>query len=249
MKILIAEDELSLAKAITAILKKNNYEAEAVHDGENALHYLSSEQYDAAILDVMMPQMDGVTVLKQYREGGGVTPILMLTAKSEVDDIVLGLDSGANDYLPHKYPENCVVYTGTHDNETIAGWFDSISDEERQAARDYLCDQLTPKEQLHKSFVSLAMRSVARTCIIPIQDYLGLDNSARINKPSTIGINWKWRLTEGQLTDELKEEILRITGRYGRTSKMKLKKEEKKAAEKAKAAAQAKAKEKEAAKA
>lgn len=99
MKILIAEDELSLAKAITAILKKNNYEAEAVHDGENALHYLSSEQYDAAILDVMMPQMDGVTVLKQYREGGGVTPILMLTAKSEVDDIVLGLDSGANDYL------------------------------------------------------------------------------------------------------------------------------------------------------
>ena len=99
MKILIAEDELSLAKAIVAILKKNNYEAEAVHDGENALHYLSSEQYDAAILDTMMPKMDGIAVLTQYRKGGGLTPILMLTAKSEVDDKVLGLDSGANDYL------------------------------------------------------------------------------------------------------------------------------------------------------
>ena len=99
MKSLIAEDELSLAKAIVAILKKNNYEAEAVHDGENALHYLSSEQYDAAILDIMMPKMDGIAVLTQYRKGGGLTPILMLTAKSEVDDKVLGLDSGANDYL------------------------------------------------------------------------------------------------------------------------------------------------------
>jgi len=148
--------------------------------------------------------------------------------------------SGANDYLPHKYPENCVVYTGTHDNETIAGWFDSISKEEQQAARDYLCDQTTPKNELHKSFVSLAMRSVARTCIIPIQDYLGLDNSARMNKPSTIGINWKWRLTEDQLTDRLKEEILKITGRYGRTSQMKLKQETKKAAALAEEKARAK---------
>lgn len=99
MKILIAEDELSLAKAIVAILKKNNYEAEAVYDGENALQYLNSGQYDAAVLDVMMPKLDGIEALKRYREGGGDTPILMLSAKSEVDDKVLGLDSGANDYL------------------------------------------------------------------------------------------------------------------------------------------------------
>jgi len=99
MKILIAEDELSLAKAIVAILRKNNYEAEAVFDGESALHYLKSEQYDAVILDIMMPKLNGIEVLKRYREGGGATPILILTAKSEIDDKVLGLDSGANDYL------------------------------------------------------------------------------------------------------------------------------------------------------
>ena len=99
MRILIAEDELSLAKAIVAILKKSSYDAEAVHDGETALQYLSSEQYDAAILDIMMPRMSGIEVLKRYRAGGGLTPILMLTAKSEIEDKVQGLDSGANDYL------------------------------------------------------------------------------------------------------------------------------------------------------
>ena len=99
MRILLAEDELSLARAIIAILKKNNYEAEAVHDGAAALAYLSSGQYDGAVLDIMMPKMDGITVLRKYRQSGGTTPILMLTAKSEIDDKVLGLDSGANDYL------------------------------------------------------------------------------------------------------------------------------------------------------
>ena len=99
MRILLAEDELSLARAIIAILKKNNYEAEAVHDGAAALEYLCSGQYDGAVLDIMMPKMDGITVLRKYRAVGGTTPILMLSAKSEVDDKVLGLDSGANDYL------------------------------------------------------------------------------------------------------------------------------------------------------
>ena len=99
MRILLAEDELSLSRAIIAILKKNNYEAEAVYDGAEALNYLASGQYDGAVMDIMMPKMDGITVLKKYRESGGTTPILMLTAKSEIDDKVLGLDSGANDYL------------------------------------------------------------------------------------------------------------------------------------------------------
>lgn len=125
-------------------------------------------------------------------------------------------DSGsANDYLPHNYVENSVAYTGTHDNETIAGWFSSITKEERQMAREYLCDQYTPEELLYKSFISLVMRSNAKTCIIPIQDYLGYGNQSRINKPSTVGINWRWRLTE-ELTEELQEEIKSITKRYGR---------------------------------
>lgn len=99
MRILLAEDELSLSKAIIAILKKNNYEADAVHDGAEALMYLSSGQYDGAVLDIMMPKMDGITVLRKLRAGGSSLPVLMLTAKAEIDDKVLGLDSGANYYL------------------------------------------------------------------------------------------------------------------------------------------------------
>ncbi len=126
-------------------------------------------------------------------------------------------DSGsASDYLPHNYAENSAAYTGTHDNETIAGWFRSITDEERQMARDYLCDQHTPAEELYKSFIALVMRSRSDLCIIPMQDYLGLDNQSRMNQPSTLGKNWKWRLVKGELSDELKEEILAITRRYGR---------------------------------
>ncbi len=99
MKILLAEDEPSLARAVVKILENNNYTAEAVYNGEDALAYLETGEYDAAILDIMMPKMDGITVLKKLRASGNTTPILMLTAKSEVDDKVLGLDSGANDYL------------------------------------------------------------------------------------------------------------------------------------------------------
>lgn len=126
-------------------------------------------------------------------------------------------DSGcANDYLPHNYEANCVAYTGTHDNETIRGWFDSITKEEQQLAREYLCDSRTPKRELNWSFISLIMRSAAKVCIIPMQDYLGYGNECRMNKPSTVGINWKWRLTEEELTGELKERLYETARRYGR---------------------------------
>ena len=99
MRLLLAEDEKSLSKAIITILTKNNYSADAVYDGENALIYLENGNYDAVILDIMMPKLDGISVLKKLRANGNSIPVLMLTAKSEVDDKVLGLDSGANDYL------------------------------------------------------------------------------------------------------------------------------------------------------
>ncbi len=128
-------------------------------------------------------------------------------------------DSGcASDYLPHNYTENCVAYTGTHDNETIAGWFQQITKEERQLAREYLCDEYTPIKNLHTSFISLVMRSRANLCVIPMQDYFGYDNTCRMNTPSTVGENWKWRLKEGELTDELQKEIKKITLRYGRNN-------------------------------
>ena len=126
-------------------------------------------------------------------------------------------DSGcANDYLPHNYTENCVAYTGTHDNETIRGWFESITEEERRLARAYICDRYTPRQYLHTSFISLIMASRASLCVIPMQDYMGYDNTCRMNQPSTVGINWKWRLKEGELTAGLKREIRGIARRYGR---------------------------------
>ena len=99
MRILLAEDERSLSRAVIALLEKNNYSADAVYDGAEALEYLAAENYDAVILDIMMPKMDGLTVLRKLRERGSHTPVLLLTAKSEVEDKVLGLDTGANDYL------------------------------------------------------------------------------------------------------------------------------------------------------
>lgn len=99
MRILLAEDEVALARAVVKIFEKNNYSIDAVHDGEDALAYLEAGNYDAAILDIMMPKMDGITVLKKLRASGSNLPVLMLTAKSEIDDKVLGLDSGANYYL------------------------------------------------------------------------------------------------------------------------------------------------------
>ena len=99
MRLLLAEDEKELSDALVAILKHNNYSVDAVYNGEDALHYLEADNYDGAILDIMMPKMDGITVLQNIRAKGNDVPILILTAKSEVDDRVLGLDSGADDYL------------------------------------------------------------------------------------------------------------------------------------------------------
>ena len=99
MRILLAEDERSLSRAIIALLEKHNYSADAVYDGQEALDYLEAENYDAVILDIMMPKLDGLSVLRMLRERGSQIPVLLLTAKSEVEDKVTGLDSGANDYL------------------------------------------------------------------------------------------------------------------------------------------------------
>lgn len=99
MRLLLAEDEKALSKALTAILERNNYSVDAVYDGQSALEYLETDNYDGVILDIMMPKVDGLTVLRKVREKGNLIPILLLTAKSEVDDKVEGLDAGANDYL------------------------------------------------------------------------------------------------------------------------------------------------------
>lgn len=99
MRLLLAEDEKELSKALCAILKHNNYSVDAVFNGQDALDYGLCENYDGIILDIMMPKMNGLDVLKELREKGISTPVLMLTAKAEVEDRILGLDLGADDYL------------------------------------------------------------------------------------------------------------------------------------------------------
>lgn len=109
MKLLYAEDEISMSEAVVDILTFHNYMVDAVYDGEDALAYAQVEQYDGIILDIMMPKMDGLEVLKRLRASGCKTPILLLTAKSEVDDQVQGLDLGADDYLPKPFPMNLLL--------------------------------------------------------------------------------------------------------------------------------------------
>ena len=123
---------------------------------------------------------------------------------------------GENEHLPHNYNRNCICYTGTHDNMTIAGWLQSLKRKEMIPVRDYLADHSTPVRTLYKSLIHLAMESVADTCIIPMQDFLGLGNDCRMNTPGTVGVNWQWRVRQDQLTDALAEEILQVTQHCGR---------------------------------
>lgn len=121
-----------------------------------------------------------------------------------------------SDYLPHNYDKNCIVYTGTHDNDTIQGWYHSISKEDKEFSARYLNNYNTEVSDVHWDFIRLAQQSVAKLCIIPIQDYLGLGNEARINRPSTLGNNWKWRMYEGEITPDIIKKIRDMTKIYGR---------------------------------
>ena len=121
-----------------------------------------------------------------------------------------------SDYLPHNYSSNCVVYTGTHDNDTVLGWLDEMAAEDLEFAKQYMNNADTAKEDLPWDFIRLALASVADKAIIPIQDYLCLGGEARINRPSTLGINWKWRLLPGQIKDEMLEKMKEMTKLYGR---------------------------------
>ncbi len=123
---------------------------------------------------------------------------------------------GAGDYLPHNYPRNCVVYTGTHDNETLVGWIRNLKAPQRRMIRNYLGIGSGRTDVIVRGLIRLAMMSVADYCIIPLQDYLVLDNSARINFPSTLGNNWQWRYEKDDLTDALSEEICKLTDMYRR---------------------------------
>jgi 4-alpha-glucanotransferase len=124
--------------------------------------------------------------------------------------------TGAAEYLPFRFGRNSVVYTGTHDNETVRGWTQNILPEELQQVKDYLDVRTGDPDEIVDKMVIMAHTSVADLSIIPLQDYLRLDNSARINHPSTQGTNWKWRVNKKDLSSALAGRIADLTAMYGR---------------------------------
>lgn len=121
-----------------------------------------------------------------------------------------------SNYLPYFYPHNCVVYTGTHDNDTVRGWYKALAKEDRKLAVDYMNNADSPEEEISWDFIRLALSSVADLAVIPIQDYLELGGEARINLPSTLGGNWIWRMKEGEFTPAIIKRCRQMNRLYGR---------------------------------
>ena len=124
--------------------------------------------------------------------------------------------NGGSAYLPHNYPENSVVYTGTHDNDTTRGWYHSTDKATRDFAKEYMNAQRLDEDDLAWDFIRLAMSSIANLCVTPMQDLLNLDGKARINVPSTLGGNWTWRMEKGQFDEKTVERLKRMTWLYER---------------------------------
>ena len=121
-----------------------------------------------------------------------------------------------SEYLPHNYPRNCVVYTGTHDNDTTLGWYRSLKRQDKKFCQKYLNISGNYRKEVHWEFVRVAYSSVADLVVIPMQDFLGLGSESRINTPSTLGDNWKWRMKPGAFTEEIAEKMEDMARLYGR---------------------------------
>lgn len=187
MRILLAEDERPLARALVKIFEKNNCSVDAVYNGEDALAYLGIGNYDVAILDIMMPKMDGITALKKLRARGDQIPVLLLTAKAEVDDRVLGLDSGANYYLTKPFDTKELLATLRAITRTQAEVSSRI--EVGNVALDRSTYELSsPKGSFrlaNKEFQMAEMLLSAPHRIIPAEQFMekiwGFDSETEIN--------------------------------------------------------------------
>lgn len=178
-------------------------------------HWEKGPGYD--IFKVMKEKLGNKSVIAE--DLGFLTPsVIKLVKKTGYPGMKIlqfAFDSREeSDYLPHNYNNNSVVYTGTHDNDTTVGWYNTFNRKDKSFAKRYL--DIRTNKNVHWEFIRAALSSVANTAIIPVQDYLGLGSEARINTPSTVGNNWKWRLLKNQLSDELAEEIRVISKLYGR---------------------------------
>ncbi len=187
MRLLLAEDERTLSRALVKIFEKNNYSADAVYNGEEALDYLAAGNYDVAVLDVMMPKMDGITALKKLRASGNQIPVLILTAKAESDDKVPGLDSGANYYLTKPFDTKellAAIRAITRNTAEVDSkiYFGNIS---LDRATYELASENGSYRLANKEFQMMEMLISNPKRIIPAEQFMehiwGFDNEAEIN--------------------------------------------------------------------
>lgn len=187
MRILLAEDERSLSRALIKIFEKNNYSADAVYNGKDALEYLATDIYDVAVFDIMMPEMDGITALRTLRASGNQIPVLLLTAKAEVDDKVLGLDSGANYYLTKPFDTKellaalrAITRTGTSTDSSLT--FGNVT---LNTATYELCGPGGSFKLANKEFQMCQLLMANPRNVISAEKFMdkiwGFDSSAEIN--------------------------------------------------------------------
>lgn len=186
---------------------------------ENAVHGTWEKGPGIAIFQKMRERFGTLPIIAE--DLGFLTPSVLKLVKDTgfpgMKVLEFAFDSREeSDYLPHNYTSNCVVYTGTHDNNTLRGWYEEMDEADRRLSVEYMANGHTPLSEIHWDFIRLALSSVARLAVIPVQDYLGLGTAARINEPSTLGKNWRWRLLPGQLTDATIERCRRMAKLYGR---------------------------------
>lgn len=150
-----------------------------------------------------------------------VKKLLKRTGYPGMKILEFAFDNEDNDYLPHKYEKNCVAYMGTHDNDTVVGWYENLSPETKNRCDEYLKKWLLERDRnywnpIEWRGIETLWSSDAQMVIIQMQDLLGLGSFARMNTPSTVGINWKWRLQEKDLTEDIKERLKEITKLFNR---------------------------------
>ncbi len=217
MRILLCEDEKALSNALVKILKHYNYSVDAVYNGEEALDYLEAENYDAVILDIMMPKIDGLTVLKTIREEGNYIPVIMLTAKSQIDDKVTGLDLGANDYLtkPFDIKEllariRAITRSETTSNTSILTFGDISLN---QKTFDLYTDENSIKIS-GKEYQMLEMLLINKNHVIPTEQFM--DKIWGYNSDTDLNVVWVYisylRKKLNTINSTIKIKAIRNTG-------------------------------------
>ncbi len=188
MRLLLCEDEIELSNALVKILKHFKYSVDAVFDGAEALLYLETENYDAVILDIMMPKIDGLTVLKTIRDKGNFVPVIMLSAKSQIDDKVAGLDLGANDYLSKPFETKellarirAITRTASESTSSIL----TIGNIHLNRSTFELYSDKTSFKLANKEFQIMEMLMMNTTHVIPTERFMekiwGYDSDVEIN--------------------------------------------------------------------